>query len=145
MARSASRAVPTGDATLLFTGEVSLDNNGGFASIRTAPQQHDLADATGIVLRVRGDGKRYRANLRTDATFDGVQYQAGFTTVDGNWQAVRLDFAQFEPRFRGRPVPDARRLDPARIRSFGLVIAERQAGPFRLEIDTITSWIADRP
>ena len=66
----------------LFVGEVSLDNNGELASIRTAPQQHDLAGATGIVLRVRGDGKRYRVNLRTNATFDGVQYQAGFITVD---------------------------------------------------------------
>ena len=82
MAGRPSRAVPTGDSPLVFVGEVSLDNNGGFASIRTAPQQHDLAGATGIVLRVRGDGKRYRVNLRTDATFDGIQYQAGFITVD---------------------------------------------------------------
>ena len=170
--RSASRAVRTGDSTLVFVGEVSLDNNGGFASIRTAPQQHDLAGATGIVLRVRGDGKRYRVNLRTDATFDGIQYQAGFITIDDTWQDIRLDFAApqgsprmlrplggkprrseglggastpFDPRFRGRPVPDAPHLDPARIRSFGLAIAERQAGPFRLEIDTITSWVADPP
>ncbi len=93
-------------------GEVSLDNNGGFASIRTAPQQHDLAGATGIVLRVRGDGKRYRVNLRTDATFDGIQYQAGFITVDGTWQDVGLDFAQLELSFRGRPVPAAPRPGP---------------------------------
>lgn len=52
------------------------------SSPRFVPQQHDLAGATGIVLRVRGDGKRYRVNLRTNATFDGVQYQAGFITVD---------------------------------------------------------------
>ena len=110
--RSASRAVPTGDSPLVFVGEVSLDNNGGFASIRTAPQQHDLAGATGIVLRVRGDGKRYRVNLRTDAIFDGIQYQAGFITADGTWQDVGLDFAQLEPRFRGRPAPAAPRPGP---------------------------------
>ena len=123
------------------------------------------------MLRVRGDGKRYRVNLRTNATFDGVQYQAGFITVDGTWEDIRLDFAapQGSPRMLrslggkprrseglggvnavrsplpGRPVPDAPRLDPARIRSVGLAIAERQVGPFRLEIDTITSWVADPP
>ena len=143
--RSASRAVSTRDHTLLFAGDVSLDNNGGFASIRTAPQQHDLTGTTGIVLRVRGDGKRYRVNLRNDATLDGVQYQAGFATIEGTWQDIRLDFTQFEPRFRGRPVPGAPPLDPARIVTFGLLIADGQAGPFRLELDTITSRVADLP
>ncbi len=92
-----------------------------------------------------GDGKRYRANLRTDTTCDSVRYQAGFTTVAGTWQDVRLDFAQFEPRSRGCPVPAVPALDPARIITFGLLIADRQAGPFRLEIDTITSVVADPP
>ncbi len=142
--RSSSRTVRTGDGTMLFLGEVSLENNGGFASIRSAPQQHDLAGTSGIVLRVRGDGKRYRVNLRTDAGFDGVQYQAAFTTIDGVWQDVDLDFARFEPRLRGRPVPAASPLDPARIVTFGLLIADRQAGRFRLELDTITSRVADR-
>ena len=107
--RPASRAVRTGDSTLVFVGEVSLDNNGELASIRTAPQQHDLAGATGIVLRVRGDGKRYRVNLRTDATFDGIQYQARFITVDDTWQDIRLDFAapQGSPRML-RPQGESR-------------------------------------
>ena len=143
--RSASRAVVGADGTLLFVGEVSLDNNGGFASIRSAALQHDLSGAAGIVLRVRGDGKRYRLNLRTDSGFDGVQYQAAFTTLDGVWQEVRLGLAAFEPRFRGRLVPDAPVLDPARIRSFGLLISDRQAGPFKLEVDTITTWSAAPP
>ena len=142
---STSRAVPTENATLLFVGDVSLENNGGFASIRTAPQQHDLSGTEGIVLPVRGDDKRYRLTVRTDARFDGVWYQAGFTTLDGEWQDVRIAFAQFEPRFRGRPVPDAPPLDRARIRSFGLLIADRQAGPFRLEIDTVRSRAVDPP
>lgn len=131
---SASRAAITDEGTLVFSGNVSLDQGGGFASIRSAPGHHDLGGCSGIVVRVRGDGKTYKLNLKTDAAFDGVQYQATFTPDAGSWQDVRLPWMAFAPRFRGRPRPDASPLDPARIVTFGFLIADRQAGPFRLEV-----------
>jgi len=143
--RSESHAIVTSDSTLLFTGVVSLENDGGFASIRSALQSHDLGAADGIVLRVRGDGRRYRVSLRTDGPDGGVQYQAGFEAPAARWLEVSLPFAGFEARFRGRAVPDAPALDPARIRSFGLMVADRQAGPFRLEIDTVRGYAGGRP
>jgi hypothetical protein len=143
--RSASKAETTPAGTLLFRGHVSLENNGGFASIRSVPARHDLGSATGIVLRVRGDGKRYKFNLKSDAAFDGVQYQAAFDTRAGEWLEVRLPFDAFEPRFRGRPVPGAPPLDPARIVTFGFLVSDRQAGPFALEIDTLSAWTAAPP
>ena len=39
--------------------------------------------------------------------------------------------------FRGREVPGAPPLNPARIRQVGLMIAERQAGPFAVEVRRI--------
>lgn len=143
--RSESHAIVTGDSTLLFIGVVSLENDGGFASIRSAPQSHDLGTADGIVLRVRGDGKRYRVSLRTDGADGGVQYQAGFEAPADRWLEVSLPFAGFEARYRGRTVRDAPVLDPGHIRSFGLMVADRQAGPFRLEIDTIRGYAGGRP
>jgi hypothetical protein len=135
---SSSQASFSPACKLIFSGTVSLENNGGFASIRTAPAAFDLSAHSGMVMRVRGDGKRYLVNLKMDSGFDGVQYRAAFETRTGIWTDVVLPFPAFEPRFRGRLVADAPALDARRIVTFGLMIADRQAGDFTLEIDTIS-------
>jgi monofunctional biosynthetic peptidoglycan transglycosylase len=127
----------SGEETALFTGVVSLENNGGFASVRSRPKEWDLGASAGIMLKIRGDGGRYKFNLRTDAAFDGILYVAPFETTAGKWQTVRLPFDRFRASFRGRAMPDAALLDPSRIVSLGLLISDKQAGPFRLEI----AWI----
>ena len=136
---SASRVEASADG-LVFTGHLSLDHNGGFASIRTRPGDYGLAGTEALRLRVRGDGKTYKLGIRTDETFDGIQYQARFHTSADAWQDVRLALADFQPSFRGRPVP-APPLDPAGIRVFGLLIADRQAGPFQLVLATLTAEV----
>lgn len=134
--RSASRleACPDGAA---FTGTVSLENGGGFASVRSRPGRWATVGARILVLRARSDGKRYKLTVRIDDGFDGVQYQQAFTTAWGEWQDVRLPVAAFQASFRGRRIAEAPPLDAARIRGFGLMISERQAGPFRLEVATL--------
>jgi hypothetical protein len=86
---------------------------------------------------VRGDGKTYKFTLRTGDSFDGVQYQARFTPAAGEWTEVRLPVAAFVPTFRGRTVPGAPTLDPARVRALGFMISDQQAGPFELLVDNI--------
>ena len=132
---STSRATATTEG-MAFNGLVSLDNNGGFASIRALPCDYGLAGAIALVLRVRGDGKAYKFGIRTEDAYDGVQYQARFATQACEWQDIRLPIIDFQPTFRGRTV-QAAVLDPARIRVFGLLIADRQAGPFRLVVESI--------
>jgi len=121
-----------------FSGIVSLENSGGFASIRTRPGTWHATGATAFVLRVRGDGKRYKFTVRTDDGFDGVQYQSRFAPTASEWQQVRLPMDSFVATFRGRVVPGAPPLDPARARTLGLMISDRQAGSFELLVD----WIA---
>ena len=132
---SASRIAATPEG-MVFSGAVSLDHNGGFASIRAQPQEYGLSGAIALILRIQGDGQIYKFTLRTDDAFDGVQYQARFATQAGEWLDVVLPVTDFQPTFRGRMV-EAPALDTARIRTFGLLIADRQAGPFRLVIASI--------
>jgi hypothetical protein len=120
-----------------FSGKVSLEYNGGFASVRTPPRDWDTAGAAAFVLRVRGDGHAYKFTLRTGDGFDGVQYQARFVAPAGEWTDVRLPVASFAPTFRGRVLPDAPPLDPSSVRALGLMISDRQAGPFELLVDRI--------
>jgi len=119
-----------------FQGNVSFDNNGGFSSVRSRPVVHDLSAFEGLVLRVRGDGKRYGFRLKTDASFDGVSYQVEITPPAGEWVEIALPFGDFVPVYRGRVVRDHPPLDPSRIATFGLLIG-RQEGPFRIDIETI--------
>jgi monofunctional biosynthetic peptidoglycan transglycosylase len=131
---SSGRMVQSADG-LRFEGELSLENNGGFASVRR-PIDNDLATATGVRLVVRGDGRTYQFRLRQDDRFDGIAWRAEFTT-NSDWQTVVLPFNEFIPVFRGRRVPDAGPVEPAAIRQVGFMLADKTPGSFSLEIRSI--------
>jgi hypothetical protein len=124
-----------------FTGVVSLDFGGGFASVRRSPADLGLAGAEALRIRVRGDGKTYQLRLRPGNRLDGVTWQSSFAPGE-DWMDVVLPLADFNPVFRGRPVPEAGTLERAAARQVGLLIAGKQSGPFRLEIRSIEALSA---
>jgi monofunctional biosynthetic peptidoglycan transglycosylase len=138
--RSSSRMDLTADGTGVFSGTVSLENNGGFAHTRSMAGPYDLSTYRGLALRVRGDGKRYDLTLKLDRSFDGVIYQTGFVAPASTWTEVRLPFADFVPTYHGERVTDRPPLDPAKIRTIGFIISDKQEGPFRLEVDWIRAY-----
>ena len=140
VSQSQLRYDPAGHA--VFTGQVSFENNGGFASVRCQPSDLGRKDVTAYLLEVYGDGKRYKLNLRTNNSFDGINYQVQFDPPAGLWTTCRLVSADFLPSWRGRSVPDAPPLDTARVRQIGLMIADRQVGPFALAVRSIAAEIA---
>jgi len=123
----------------VFQGEVSLANNGGFASVRSLPASHELAGCDAFIIRAYGDGHRYKFTVRMDQSFDSAIYQTSFTPKPGEWTEHRLPMKQFVPTFRGRVLSGEQALDPAKVTSVGFLISDKQAGPFRLEIDWIKS------
>lgn len=137
---SRSRAVITDEKTLLFTGTVSLENNGGFASIRHDARFFGIGGGDGIRLRVKGDGKTYQLRVRTSDPFDGIAYKADFVAVKGEWKDLRFPWERFQAIYRGRIIDDAPKLDGGQIRQVGFLIAEKQAGPFELEVDSMGSF-----
>ncbi|MBD3869262.1 MAG: CIA30 family protein [Acidobacteria bacterium] len=128
------------DGIAVFGGSLSLENNGGFSSIRSIPAEHCLAGKGGLVLRLRGDGRTYGLRLRTNDRFDGPSYQAALPTVAGEWTEVTIPFDTFKAVFRGRTLPRHPKLAPENIRTFGMIIADKQPGDFRLELDTIEAY-----
>ena len=120
-----------------FSGVVSLANNGGFASVRCRVVEPCREPISAYVLTARGDGKTYKLSLRMDPNFDGISYQARFQAAPGDWTRIRMPVTSFLPTWRGRLIADAPLLDPTRVRQLGLMIADAQAGPFRLEIRSI--------
>lgn len=128
------------EGRLVFRGHLSLENNGGFASVRTLPRDLGLAGAAGLRLRVRGDGRTYQLRLRPDDAFDGVAWRFEFPTTAGRWTEVEAPLAAFEPVWRGRRVERAGAIDGARVRQLGVMIADKQAGDFRLEIARVEAY-----
>ena len=121
----------------VFSGVVSLENNGGFASVRSSPTRHDLTGCGCFVIRLRGDGHRYKFTARTETGFDAPLYQCAFVTKRGEWEEHRLAFKDFVPTFRGRTLTGMPPLNPANVTSVGFLISDKQEGPFQLEV----AWI----
>lgn len=120
------------DEQLLFHGELSLENNGGFASVRR-PVSENMTGSTGVRLTVKGDGRKYQLRLRQDRNFDGVAWRHEFAT-DGSTQVLELDYADFEPVFRGRLVRRAGPVVPGQITQIGFMIADKTEGAFALSV-----------
>lgn len=137
--RSSSEVAIEGGA-VVFAGTVRLDDGGGFASMRAELEETDLRRFEGIELVVRGDGRRYKLHLRDAVGREDVRYQASFETRSGERRTVRLPFVRFEPRRRGRPVPGAPPLDLGRIRQLGVLVSDRQAGDFRIELHSVRAY-----
>ncbi len=128
----------------VFIGDLSLENEGGFASVRSPIGPWDLAACDGIELEVCGDGRRYKARLKNDGALDGINYQASFDTKRDTWMTIRLPWRDFLAVFRGWRVPDAPVLNLAHVATVGLMVADKQAGKFRLEVRRIAGYASAR-
>ncbi len=135
---STGRVTQPEGGVLRFSGELSLENNGGFSRTQTTVPEGSLKDATGIEARVRGDGRTYRFDVRTsNVRMMAGSFQTTFDTVAGEWVTVRLPFEQFALYSFGRLVPDAPKLIPARVESMGVTLADGKPGAFQLDIDFV--------
>jgi hypothetical protein len=130
---------------LSFTGRTNT-NGGGFSSIRTNPVQLDLSNHDGIQLRVKGDGRRYTWRLTTDARWRGrpVSYWAEFDTRDSEWSTVSIPFSGFIPKYRGFRL-EGPALERGQITGMGLMIYDKQDGPFEFQLGSVHAYSAKAP
>ncbi len=129
------------DGMLVFAGDLSLANGGGFASLRSPmiePQVAlDWAGRPGIRLQVDGDGRTWTLEVRTDKDSGGwirsfSTSVAGPTDVDLLWESFEPVGRFLQPRAAGEP------LDPARIVTVAFYLVDGIAGPYRLGVRSIS-------
>ncbi len=125
------------DNTLVFSGNLSLENRGGFTSIRTRPKDLNLDGYDTIALRLKGDGRIYYINLMNSSRSAASSYRAPIKTKKDNWQEVRISLKDFVYTSFGRIVARAAPLKAKDVQSLGITLADKKEGPFRLEL----SWI----
>ncbi len=131
------------DAGATFAGTVSLEQGGGFASVRAPESSYDLSAYEGLRLRLRGDGKRYWLTAYT-APGGAVSYRTSLHPPE-EWTTLSVPFDALKPYRRGTPAPDAPPFAPAQVRTLGFLIADEQAGPFQLDVGWIRAGLDESP
>jgi monofunctional biosynthetic peptidoglycan transglycosylase len=139
--RSSGRVSLSEPGTLQFTGNLSLENNGGFSQMRANVPSEAFAGAEGIEIKVRGDGRTYKFDVRcSNVRLMAGGFQRDFQTEAGEWITIRLPFDEFRLYSFGRRVPNAPALEPTKIESIGVTLADKEPGAFRLEVDSIRTY-----
>mgnify|MGYP001793246414 CR=1 FL=1 len=136
----------------VFAGRVSTQNSGGFSSVRTRNFEppFNFSGWSGLWLRVKGDGQRYKFIVRNSEAWDSPAYVYIFDTVADEWITVRVPFAELVPTFRAKSVPNASPFNPAQTVSFQLMLSKFEydgrlnprfsAGPFELAVAKIEAY-----
>ena len=130
------------DGQLVFSGNLSLDNNGGFTST-FGPINDQLptlmSGAKAIIVTARGDGKTYLMQIRN---YDNTRYIQRFTTVADVEQDYVLPLADFESvDWRLSVIPNAAPIDTTTIGQLGFYLLDKQVGPFEIAISSIKTSI----
>jgi len=123
---------------LSFSGMLSLENNGGFASIRRVYDNKSWLPDAPLQIKVKGDGREYQFRLRTNRQSDGVAYVANFTTQAEQESVFEFIQSDFVPQFRGRIVSGAPALNFADIEQVGLMLADKNPGQFTLLVEHLS-------
>jgi monofunctional biosynthetic peptidoglycan transglycosylase len=127
----------TDRGTMEFFGTLSLENNGGFASLRTRRGDLGLKPGDTFLIRLKGDGREYLLNLYVPTLRMAYSYRATIQTKAGAWTEVRIPVKDCVATSFGRRVENAAPVDPGRFNSIGFMLADKKAGAFQLEVASI--------
>ncbi|MGK0286457.1 MAG: NADH dehydrogenase [ubiquinone] 1 alpha subcomplex assembly factor 1, partial [Salibacteraceae bacterium] len=72
----------------VFEGKISLENNGGFSSLRYKFPKIETKEYSKVVLKLKGDGKQYQFRVKTNSG-DYYSYITTFST-SGEWQEIEI-------------------------------------------------------
>lgn len=117
-----------------FSGYVSLENNGGFSSLRYNFKTKDVSNYSKIILRVKGDGKPYQFRVKSSSR-DYASYIYEFETTN-DWITIEIPFKDMYPGFRGRRLRQPN-FQGQEMEEIGFLIGNKKEQSFKLLIDNI--------
>ena len=134
---SSSKVFIDGDSKIIFSGNVSLENNGGFASLRSPVKNYNFENFSGIEIKIKGDGKLYSFSMKETSYFNGYFYTSSFETKKDEWNVVQISFNQFKLYYFGKETSSNKNIPLNNIKEISLLIGDKQSGSFNTEIDYI--------
>jgi monofunctional biosynthetic peptidoglycan transglycosylase len=123
--------------TMEFFGTLSLENNGGFTSVRTRAKKLGLEKGDTLVAKVKGDGREYALNLYLTKPLIAFSYRATVQTKKDEWIEVKVPLDKFEATSFGQVVKDAGAVRPEEVNALGFMLSDKKAGPFTMEVEWI--------
>ncbi|PTX61152.1 complex I intermediate-associated protein 30 (CIA30) [Kordia periserrulae] len=126
------------DNGVVFSGMISLENNGGFSSYRSQYAKRDLSSYKKIIIRYRSKNYAMGFTLEMDKRWYVPYYKADLPTTDWKWEEKEIKFSDFVRynigrKRSGKPTQE----ELANILRIGFISNEKKAGPFKIEIDYI--------
>lgn len=118
----------------VFSGEVSLENNGGFSSVRHRFGPMEVGAFSRALIRLRGDGRRYQFRVKSNWN-DAHSYIQYFPT-SGEWETIEIELSTLYPTFRGRRL-NMVNYPGRQLAELAFLIGNKRAESFRLELDWI--------
>lgn len=118
----------------VFSGKVSLENNGGFSMVKYHFDSKQVSGFTTICLKLKGDGKTYQFRVKTSVC-DIHSYVAAFKTTT-NWNTIEIPFNSMYPSFRGKPLKMPN-YPGEKMAQIAFLIGNNTEETFKLEIDSI--------
>ncbi|UJH92802.1 CIA30 family protein [Antarcticibacterium sp. 1MA-6-2] len=132
--KSSSELTRSPEGNAVFTGFVSLENNGGFASMQNHFASRDIKGYDRAVIRLKGDGKKYQFRIKANLE-EKASYVYDFKT-SGDWQTIEIPLNQMKPTYRGNKL-DLPNFNADKIQEIRFFIGNGKAENFKLEIDKI--------
>lgn len=124
--------------SIIFRGSISLDNNGGFASLRTPYQEYDLSSYKTVTVRYKSTGQDFGLTLNKYRQFWRPTYKTNLPITNGEWKVVTCNLEDFGMYRLGEPMqgnPDND--DLSQIVRLGLISNTKAATDFEIEVDRI--------
>ena len=118
----------------VYFGEVSLENNGGFSSLRFRFNKKEISNYSKIILKIKGDGKNYQFRVK-DNYRNFYSYISSFST-NKNWQLIEINLSEMYPGFRGRKL-EMSKFSSSIIEEIAFLIGNKRNESFKIEIDKI--------
>ncbi len=118
----------------IFKGEISLENNGGFSSVRHDCNVKNHEGFTRFRIRIKGDGNPYQFRVKSNKN-NRHSYAATFQT-SGDWETIDIAFTNMPAVFRGRNL-DMPNFPGKNMKEIGFLIGTKNPQKFQLEIESI--------
>lgn len=118
----------------VFEGRISLQNNGGFSSVRYRFESKNVKEFSKIVLKICGDGKKYQFRVKPN-TRTYFSYVYNFD-ASNEWQEIEIPLKDMYPSFRGRKLNKSN-FSESEIQEIAFLIGNKKEESFRLLIDKI--------
>ncbi len=123
------------DGKGLFTGTISLENNGGFCAVKYTFDSLSLQDPKSFSVRLKGDGKVYQFRVKNKIS-EAHSYVFAFETTT-DWQTINIPISELKPAFRGQKL-NLPQYNGEKLEEITFLIGNKKNETFELAIESIT-------